>query len=202
MRVFQRVGKREPADENKRLNFITDVLVADPKIYSMRIRQAQKSDLEQILAVVEQAFEQPNEAILVNRLIEMNLDIPDLSLVAEIDGTIVGHILMSVATLDDDPEKQVIALAPLAVLPTYHNRGIGSQLCIKSLELANATEYGAVICLGSSKYYPRFGFETASKYGIRSPFDAPDEEFMVYRLPKYRENLIGKVCYSKPFDEV
>lgn len=176
--------------------------MADPKIYSMRIRQAQKSDLEQILAVVEQAFKQPNEAILVERLIEMNLDIPELSLVAEIDGTIVGHILMSIATLDDDPQKEVIALAPLAVLPAHHNKGIGSELCVGSLELAKATEYGAIICLGSSKYYPRFGFETASKYGILSPFDAPDEEFMVYRLPKFHKNLTGKVCYPKPFDEV
>jgi|AGTN01.2.fsa_nt_gi Predicted acetyltransferase len=176
--------------------------MADSKIYSMRIRQAQESDLEPILAVVEHAFKQPNEAILVDRLIKASLDIPKLSLVAEIEGTIVGHILMSVATLDQDPKKQVIALAPLAVLPTHHNRGIGSGLCIKSLKLAEATEYGAVICLGSAQYYPRFGFETASKYGILSPFDAPDEEFMVYRLPKFNDNLTGKVCYAQPFDEV
>lgn len=176
--------------------------MADPKIYSMRIRQAQKSDREQILAVHQRAFKQPNEAILVDKLIKTGLDIPKLSLVAEVEETIVGHIMMSVVCLDDDPKKPVIALAPLAVLPSHQSKGIGGELCKRSLELAKDTEYGAVICLGSAQYYPRFGFETASKCGILSPFDVPDELFMVYRLPKFNENLTGKVCYSRPFDEV
>lgn len=168
----------------------------------MSIRKAEEKDIERILAVHELAFGQPNEAILVDKLIKAGLAVPELSLVAEIEEIIAGHILMSIVNLDNNPEKQVLALAPLAILPSHQNRGIGSELCVQSVELAKHTEYGAIICLGSARYYKRFGFETASKYGILSPFDVPDELFMVFRLPKFNETLTGRVCYSQPFDQV
>jgi predicted N-acetyltransferase YhbS len=95
---------------------------------------------------------------------------------------------------------QVLALAPIAVLPEYQNRGIGSLLIKSSLAIAAKMSAPMVIVLGNPPFYNRFGFKPAIDYGIQSPFAVPDEYFMVKILNSDRYQ--GKVIYSAAFQEV
>ena len=105
-----------------------------------------------------------------------------VSLVA-IDGDdIVGHIAFSPVTLSSSATRAIAGLAPMAVLPSYQRRGIGSALVHAGLERCAEVGFSAVVVLGHPKFYPRFGFEPASRFGLRSTYDVPDDVFMALEL--------------------
>jgi predicted N-acetyltransferase YhbS len=163
------------------------------------LRPEVPKDFIEIATLQKLAFGRPNEAQLVERIRKSNRHIPQLSLVAELDAQIVGHILLSYVDLAD---RKVLSLAPIAVHPEHQNHGIGSDLI--RLSLAEAEKLGEliVIVLGNPKFYGRFGFETSIQYGIRSPFDVPDEFFMVKYLAEMIPNLDGTVIYPPAFEGV
>ena len=131
----------------------------------MIIREETADDVRGIRVVNKAAFETEGEADLVDKLRENEKFI--LSLVAEIEGQIVGHILFTPATINYKEETfEVAGLAPMAVLPKFQKEGVGKALVNKGLSLLRDTDYKAVIVLGHPEYYPRFGFFPASKYGI------------------------------------
>ena len=115
------------------------------------------------------------------------------------DGEIAGHVFYSRARLESGPE--VLALAPMAVLPERQRSGVGSALVTESLQLAAATSYPLVIVLGHADYYPRFGFEPATQLGIEAPFDVPPEAWMGFRLPGYSPDARGTVVYADASSE-
>ncbi|WP_262429174.1 GNAT family N-acetyltransferase [Paratissierella segnis] len=95
-----------------------------------------------------------------------------------------------------------MALAPVSVLPEYQDRGIGTNLINKSINIAKKLGYKSVIVLGHENYYPRFGFKPASKWGIKAPFDVPDESFMALELNDGSlDGVTGTVVYAKEFFE-
>lgn len=130
---------------------------------------------------------------------------PELSLVAE-QGSIEGHIMVSRVSLDPGPATgslaSALALAPLAVSPEHQGRGIGSDLVRESVKRADHLGHGLIIVLGDHRYYRRFGFETASAFGIRCPFEVPEEHYMVLPLSGYGSDMKGLVVYPKPFKSV
>jgi putative acetyltransferase len=139
----------------------------------MTIRKETPDDVIGIRAVNEAAFETDSEANLVDRLRENDRFI--LSLVAEIDREIAGHILFTPASINYKEESfDVAGLAPMAVLPKFQKQGVGKAMVNKGLALLHNTDYEAVIVLGHSGYYPKFGFEIASKYGILYEHEVPD----------------------------
>ncbi len=147
----------------------------------MLIRAEQPADLAAIHQVNEAAFGQPAEADLVDRLRANGKAV--LSLVAEDNGLIVGHILFSDVTVETNPQAiKLIGLAPLAVLPVHQRSGIGSQLVSEGLVACWAAGYSAVIVLGHPEYYPCFGFVPASQYGLTSEYNVPAEVFMAVEL--------------------
>lgn len=167
----------------------------------MLIRQAESSDYETIYSVVKCAFDSAehadgNEQDLVNALSKSEAFIPELSLVAEIDGKIVGHIMFTKATVGD---KTVLALAPLSVLPEHQRKGIGTALIVEGHKIAKALGYGYSIVLGSAEYYPRMGYLPAEKFGISAPFDVPNENFMACRLNSNEPNIRGIMKYANEF---
>lgn len=168
---------------------------------SVTIRPESPEDFPAIHDLVRRAFEHAehadgDEQHLVDRLRRSREYIPELSLVAEEDGRIVGHIMFSRVKVG---EAAALALAPLAVLPSHHGRGIGGALVRRGHELARALGWEFVILLGHAGYYPRFGYRPASSFGIVSPFEAPEEAFMAVKLGGDADRLPGMVAYSPAF---
>ncbi len=172
------------------------------KVY---IRQENQNDFSAVFAVNQLAFGQYNEAKLVEMLRKSEAYIPELSLVAETDNKIVGHILFTKIKIIH-PEKaptESLALAPMAVLPDHQHNGIGSQLITHGLDIARALQYKSVIVLGHEHYYPKFGFLPAGKWNIQSPYDVPENVFMALELvPNGLNEVSGLVQYPKEFEAV
>jgi putative acetyltransferase len=164
------------------------------------VRAEEPNDREAIRRVHEAAFGQPDEADLVDRLRADGDIVPELCLVAERDGVVMGHIAFSRARLDEGVE--VLALAPVGVLPEHQGEGAGSALNRAGLERAAATGFPLVVVLGHAGYYPRFGFEPAAPLGVLAPFDVPGENWMALRLPAYRPEARGTVRYAAAFGAV
>lgn len=143
------------------------------------------------------------EHLLVDKLRKSNIFIPELSLVAELDKKIIGHIMFTKLIIENQEKKyDSLALVPVSVLPEYQNQGIGSELIKKGLKLAKELGFKSVIVLGHDKYYPRFGFEPTSKWNIKAPFDVPEEAFMALELEDNSlKETNGIVIYSKEFLE-
>lgn len=168
----------------------------------MEIRRETAADFSAIYSVNERAFGRPNEANLVDKLREK--DKVTLSLVAEENGRIVGHVLFSPMKIETDTGSYpAVGLGPVAVLPEMQRQGIGVCLIETGLDLCREMGETAVIVLGHSEYYPRFGFVPASQFGIRSTYDVPDEVFMALELQEGSLNGRAGVAYYQPeFDGV
>ena len=147
----------------------------------LTIRAEIPEDIPAIHHVHTLAFGQPNEADLVDALRQHNA--LTISLVTVKDGRLVGHIAFSVVTITSSTSTiEALGLAPLAVLPAYQRRGIGSQLVEAGLTTCHHTPYGVVVVLGHPHYYPRFGFVLAKPLGIVWEHDIPEEAFMVKEI--------------------
>lgn len=96
-------------------------------------------------------------------------------------------------------EDTVLALAPLSVLPEYQGMGIGISLIKEGHKIANRLGYEYSIVLGSQRYYPKTGYLPASQFGIKPPFDVPDENFMAYKLKEDASDIHGIIKYAKEF---
>ena len=167
----------------------------------MTVRPEQPADHDAARMVHRSAFgENSPEAGLVDALRAAGSHVAELCLVAESAGEVVGHIFFSRARLDSGDD--VLALAPMAVLPEWQRQGVGSRLVEASLQRAAETNYPLVVVVGHPSYYPRFGFEPAGGHGIVAPWDIPPEAWMVHRLPAYRREARGTVTYPEAFDAV
>ena len=168
----------------------------------MHIRREQISDLPGIRVVNEVAFKRLEEADLVDRLRQ---NCPEsLSLVAVDQGRVVGHVLFTPVTLTGGGQSVAgMGLAPLAVLPERQGQGIGSRLVHGGLEILQERACPYVIVLGHADYYPRFGFEPASRYGIRCQWEnIPEDAFMVLIFDSAAlKGVTGVAYYRDEFNE-
>ena len=167
----------------------------------MLIRPETLDDIPGIRLINELAFDQPDEANLVDKL---RLTCPDaLSFVAEDGGQVVGHILFTPATIESDGESIVgMGLAPMAVAPVRQREGIGKKLIEHGLGLLREQGCPFVIVIGHPGYYPRFGFDIAARLGLVCQWeDVPGEAFMAI---VYDQNAMhgveGTVKYRPEFD--
>lgn len=169
-----------------------------PARCSMLVRPENGTDVPAIRAVNLAAFDTALEADLVASL-RREAD-PFLSLVAEDDGTVVGHILFSPVTLDGDSRLRIAGLAPMAVIPSRQRRGVGTMLVRHGLERCRQAGFTACVVLGHAGYYPRFGFAPASRFGLRSEYDVPDDVFMAMELvPGALGGRSGLIRYHPAF---
>lgn len=171
----------------------------------MIIRQENKNDYEKVYNLVKLAFANAthsdgDEQNLVTRLRESEAFIPELSLVAEVEDEIVGHILFTKIKIGDSNTVGV-ALAPLAVKPQFQNRGIGGELIKEGHRIAKELGYGFSVVLGHDSYYPKFGYQPARKYSIIAPFPVDDKNFMAIKLNDSVDSFHGGVVeYAKEFN--
>ncbi len=161
-------------------------------------------DIARIREVAIAAFDQTSEAELIEAIRHTPNFIPELSIMAVEDGKVLGHILFSPIGIEGQEQTvPALALAPLAVTPVRQREGIGSQLVQVGLSKCRELSYSIVVVLGHPHYYPRFGFQKASQFGIQAPFPVPDEAFMVQELiPNALRNVRGMVRYPAYFEGV
>lgn len=154
-------------------------------------------DRSEIRAIIEAAFGGPEEADLVDQL--RGSEHLLISLVAEVDGSLVGHILFSRMWIDTSTGLvSAVALAPVAVRPDRQREGTGSRLIQHGLGLLRDRGERIVIVVGHPDYYPRFGFSREKAKFLHSPF--PPEVFMAMELsPGALDGIRGSVVYPAAF---
>jgi putative acetyltransferase len=171
------------------------------------IRPEVPADHAAIAQVVTAAFGSPAEAVLVERIRASPEHHPAYALVAELDGRVVGHVMVSDVALrldDDGSERAILSLSPLAVAPDVHGRGIGSALVREVVRRVDADGHPLIVLEGSPAYYGRFGFEDSRSHGIHLhlPDWAPPEAGQVLRLAADDPAIRGEVVYPPAFDHL
>jgi len=173
---------------------------------TIAIRPESAGDHDDIRQLVAAAFGSPAEAELVDRIRASPEYIAEMALVAEVDGDVIGHVMVSNTTLSGgESDRQICLLSPLAVRPDRQKVGIGGALVRAALAVADERGEPVVVLEGSPTYYGQFGFEHALAYGIEIdlPEWAPAEAAQVRRLRSFDPDdatLRGKVIYPKAFD--
>jgi putative acetyltransferase len=170
------------------------------------IRPETRRDHVAIGRVVAAAFGSQAEADLVDRIRASAEYVPEMALVAERGGEIVGHVMISHAVLRNaDGDRRIVMLSPLAVDPPHQRGGIGRALVESALQLADSLGEPLVILEGNPVYYGLLGFEHSIRYGIEIhlPSWAPPEAAQVKLLTSFDPDdptLRGTVVYPVAFD--
>jgi putative acetyltransferase len=166
----------------------------------MTIRPERPGDEATIYRVQRAAFGAEPEARIVELMRATDRFIPELSLLAEKHGDVVGHVLVTHTDLvTATGTTRVPLLGPIGVLPERQGVGIGSALMRTALAAADARGEPLVVLEGNPAYYRRFGFILAHELGIDPPPRVPAEYFQVVRLSSYAPTLRGRVLYADPF---
>jgi putative acetyltransferase len=155
------------------------------------VRDEGPHDWEAVYRVISSAFGQLAEAKLVEELREAGDNV--LSLVADEDGLIVGHVLLSKM----DAPFPALALAPISVIPTRQRNGIGSTLIKRAVDRARNQGWTAIFVLGDPNYYERFGFDREAAAGFTSPHAG--RHFMVLKLSPSLPATTGELCHAPAF---
>ena len=167
----------------------------------MVIRLENDHDHEAVRQMNRLAFGQDAEARLVDAL--RCGGFARASLVAEIDGQVVGHILFSDLNIVADTSiVAALALAPMAVLPEFQRQGIGSALVRRGLETCKEQEHRIVVVLGHPDFYPRFGFSSKLAEHLQSPYGGGPSHMAAELVPGALDCVVGKLVYSPPFNDL
>ncbi|MGD0857221.1 MAG: N-acetyltransferase [Dehalococcoidia bacterium] len=169
----------------------------------MVIRRERPEEFPQIYDLVKIAFQTAKisdgkEQDFVNQLRSGGNYIPELAMVAEENGELVGHIMLSKAHIVNGSNKfEILYLAPISVVLGYRNKGIGSSLIKESFKLAKEMGFTSVFLVGDPAYYHRFGFKSAITFGIKHTHEIPDENVMACELvPNALKGISGTIdCF-------
>ena len=164
----------------------------------IEIREERSDDVEAIRDVNKRAFGQDQEGNIVDALRSNEAAL--VSLVATLNGQVVGHIMYSPITVGGVTGA---ALGPMAVQPEHQRQGIGSKLIEAGTQRLKDAGYPFIIVLGHANYYPRFGFKPASSFGIKCEWEVPDDVFMLLVLePEKMQSVSGLAKYRHEFSTV
>ncbi|MGV0155046.1 GNAT family N-acetyltransferase [Rhodococcus sp. GB-02] len=169
----------------------------------MYIRRETSSDRDAVYSLLGAAFadqappgETPYEIELTRQLFASDDYLPKLSLVAVAGGEIVGFVI---GTRGWVGQVEAVGLGPLAVTPGNQRSGVGSALMHAAIGAADAQDVPLLALLGSTDYYPRFGFVTSTDVGVESPEAEWGAHFQIRTLTAYRADQTGKFSYAAPF---
>jgi putative acetyltransferase len=155
---------------------------------------------EAILEVHRRAFGREDVPRLVTELMASDAFVPELSFTEEVDGRIVGHVMCSWSTIENN-DARLLQLSPLGVLPEFQGRGHGSALVRRTLDAVRAMGEPALLLEGNPKFYGRFGFVRADKLGLLPPPETQARGAWGFQVAIFdRERLPqGQVVYPPPF---
>ena len=172
----------------------------------MLIRRERPTDVGVVREIVDAAFRsadtvgEPIEVTLLDLLRASGDWLPPLSLVAEdSSGAVVGHVVCSRGWI---AETEVVGLGPIAVRPDQQGCGVGSALMHAVVAAAEALDVAAVVLLGSTEYYPRFGFVPGSSVGVESPEARWGDHFQLRLLTASADAPRGAFRYAQPFRDI
>ncbi len=185
---------------------LSSVTEAPAPTRSLAVRRERAWDADAIAQVHTDAFSGPDldgapptEVALVEAIRSSNAYVPGLSLVAEVGEDIVGHVLCSRAVVGD--RYPALALAPLAVRPDARGAGVGSALVHAALGAADALGHPMVAVLGSTDWYPRFGFRPSTEVGVEAPAPWWGEHFQVRLLTTAVPTMQGRFRHAPAFQD-
>jgi predicted N-acetyltransferase YhbS len=180
----------------------------DPEpVRELVLRNENPEDRAAILSLTAEAFAvspetglpvegQPVEVELLRQLFDAEEYLPEFSIVAELDGEIVGHVISTRAWVDG---LELLGLGPIGVTPRLQHHGIGSALMRETVVRANAAGERGIALLGSTEYYPRFGFVPSSSLGIEAPEKNWGDNFQFLPLALWPGGVHGIFRYAAPF---
>jgi len=169
-------------------------------MHKIMVRPEAADDIRAIDVVNLSAFEGETEAQLVSNVRNSPGFAPELSLVAEFNGRIVGHVLLSkVRYVHPQQEQIILALAPMSVVPSQSHRGIGAELVAAAVQRARALDFPAIVVVGQPEYYVRFGFEPGRNWQMQCVPPVSVELLTVMELVKGALRVGGQVVYPPPF---
>ena len=174
------------------------------------LRNESVADREQILALTAEAFAispatglpadgEPVEVELLRQLFDCEEYLPDFSVVAVLDGEVVGHVISTRGWVDD---HELLGLGPIGVTPRLQRHGIGTALMNETVSRANAAGESGIALLGSTDYYPRFGFVPATSLGVLPPEQTWGDLFQLLPLAVWPGGVHGTFRYAAPFDRI
>ncbi|MFC2123738.1 GNAT family N-acetyltransferase [Bacteroidota bacterium] len=169
----------------------------------LKIRHETVNDHSGIKKINDLAFGQPVEGVLIDKLRKSPNYNEKLSIVAEIVGGIIGHVLFfPIKIYDGEKYHDSLSLGPMAVVPKFQGKGIGGKLILHGIQVSKDLGFTSVVVLGHKDYYPRYGFKPASGWEISAPFKVPDEAFMARELiVDGLKGITGTVVYPKEIIE-
>ncbi|MDH5190429.1 MAG: N-acetyltransferase [Gammaproteobacteria bacterium] len=169
----------------------------------IQVRSETNDDIRAIDVVNLSAFQGEAEARFVTNMRKSADFKPETSLVAEFNGRIVGHVLLTRVTMrKDSGDVSILLLGPMSVVPSQSHRGIGTELIKAALDKAKALHFGAVIVIGHPDYYKRAGFEAASKWNLRYSINVLDDAVTGMELIKGTLEGGGEVILPPDFASV
>jgi len=171
------------------------------------IRPEEPRDFAAIHEIHRLCFGRENEAALVDKIRGTRDFTPALSLVAEREGRVVGHVLFSRVCIRPPepklPEEAGLVLAPLSVHPDFRNQGIGYELLTQGLKACRQHGFSLVVVVGEQSYYSRFGFVPARPKGLEVSFPVPDKGFLVAEIiPLPAPGIKGVIRFPPAFMDV
>ncbi len=173
---------------------------------SFVIRQEEPADFERIRTILTLAFAMdspgtPSEPKLVDRLRKGAQFIPELALVAQVEGQVVGHILFTpIQIVNQSDSFPSLALAPVVIHPDWQRKGIGTGLIREGHRRAKQMGFSSVVLVGHAEYYPRLGYRKADQFQITVPFEVPPEAVMAIELTEGGlGDVHGRVQYPAEF---
>ena len=168
------------------------------------VRVERSADHDAIRAVHAAAFGGPAEGQIVDDIRGTDRWVDGGSLVADVDGAIVGHLLLSegdLAPADGGLVRRIWMVGPVAVIPVLQRRGVGRALMGAAIAFATERDQPLLVLVGHPSYYPRFGFEPARAIGIEPPRPWSDAAWMALRLPAWDQSIRGVAHFPPAFHE-
>jgi predicted N-acetyltransferase YhbS len=179
----------------------------EPRRPELLLRDETPADRDAIFALTADAFAvspatglpaegEPVEVKVLRELFDAKEYLPGFSVVAVLDGEVVGHVISTRGWVGD---HELLGLGPIAVTPRLQRHGIGSALMTETIARANAAGESGIALLGSTEYYPRFGFVPAASLGVQPPEDAWGDHFQLLPLALWPGGVHGTFRYAGPF---